>query len=207
MFRYTQKNSIKSFINERARNGFTLIEIIVSLGVFALIILIVIGIFINITRQSRQSIDTQSVYNDIRLTMELLAREFRTGKNFEIINKGYDNDCPNTSQTQDQNNYCLRLENQAGQTITFWVDDGKLFRRQNDTNNQNNNTYTEQITSNKSNTEIVRLDAILSKTENEQERITLILKAKPAGSKETQDTTILLQTSISSRNYNKQLIQ
>ncbi|MDO8676382.1 MAG: type II secretion system protein [Candidatus Azambacteria bacterium] len=62
--------------------GLTLIELMVATGIFGLVISVVFGIFILATINQRRIIALRNVGDNVRFTMESMAREIRTGKNF-----------------------------------------------------------------------------------------------------------------------------
>ena len=71
-------------LHSRARifGGFTLIELIVSLGVFIIIVTIAVGGFVSALRTQRQVAALISANNNVSLALEQMAREIRTGRNF-----------------------------------------------------------------------------------------------------------------------------
>lgn len=72
----------KSPLNDLSSNtgrGFTLIEIVVAMGIFSILLLIMLGIFSRSTFIQRRDIAEQKLQEDIRFALELLSREARTG--------------------------------------------------------------------------------------------------------------------------------
>ncbi len=63
-------------------SGLTLIELIVAIGIFGLVINIVFGIFGLAIVSQRRIIALRNIEDNIRFTIESMAREVRTGKNF-----------------------------------------------------------------------------------------------------------------------------
>lgn len=70
------KNKLKD------KKGLTLIELIVAIGVFGLVVSMAFGIFVLAIVSQRRIIALRNVEDSIRFTMESMAREIRTGKNF-----------------------------------------------------------------------------------------------------------------------------
>ena len=62
--------------------GFTLIEIIVSLGIFSIVAVIAIGALVRVTSANRQAQAIQSGINNISFIMDSMSRELRTGKTY-----------------------------------------------------------------------------------------------------------------------------
>ncbi|MDP3003999.1 MAG: type II secretion system protein [Candidatus Azambacteria bacterium] len=63
-------------------SGLTLIELIVAIGIFGLVVNMVFGIFGLAIVSQRRIIALRNVEDNIRFTIESMAREVRTGKNF-----------------------------------------------------------------------------------------------------------------------------
>lgn len=72
-------NSIKK---QTMRGGFTLAEMIVAFGIFAILITIAAGSFVRSVRIQRVALQLMAVNDNIALTMEQMMRELRTGYNF-----------------------------------------------------------------------------------------------------------------------------
>ena len=63
-------------------SGLTLIEVVVAIGIFGLVINMVFGIFGLALTSQRRIIALKNVEDNTRFTIELMAREIRTGRNF-----------------------------------------------------------------------------------------------------------------------------
>ncbi len=63
-------------------SGLTLIELIVAIGIFGLVVSMVFGIFVLAVISQRRIIALRNVEDNSRFTIESMAREIRTGKNF-----------------------------------------------------------------------------------------------------------------------------
>ena len=68
--------------NKNKEKGLTLIELIVAIGIFGLVVSMVFGIFSLAIVSQRRIIALRNVEDSIRFTIESMAREVRTGKNF-----------------------------------------------------------------------------------------------------------------------------
>jgi len=62
--------------------GLTLIELIVAMGIFGLVVSMAFGIFVLALTSQRRIIALRNVEDNIRFTIESMAREVRTGRNF-----------------------------------------------------------------------------------------------------------------------------
>jgi len=68
----------------RFQTGFTLVELLVSMSVFLILLVVAIGIFVNGLRDQRHLTDLMAVNNNVGIVLEQMAREIRTGYNFEV---------------------------------------------------------------------------------------------------------------------------
>lgn len=64
------------------KDGFTLIEMIVSLGVFTIIALISAGSFLIVLGAQKKSISAGNIQENLRITLEMMAKEIRTGTSY-----------------------------------------------------------------------------------------------------------------------------
>ena len=68
--------------NNNKENGLTMIELIVAIGIFGLVIGMTAGIFVLALSSQRRIIALRNAEDNIRFTIEAMAREIKTGKNF-----------------------------------------------------------------------------------------------------------------------------
>jgi len=67
--------------------GFSLIEMIVAIGLFAVIVIISIGILIDVSKAQMKAANVQATQDNIRFSLELLTKEMRTGSNYVLTTK------------------------------------------------------------------------------------------------------------------------
>jgi prepilin-type N-terminal cleavage/methylation domain-containing protein len=72
--KYTQEN-----------HGFTLIEIIVSLALFAVVAVVAVGAFLKIVDADRRAQAIESAVNDTNFALESMVRDIRVGSDYECI--------------------------------------------------------------------------------------------------------------------------
>lgn len=68
-------------IKQKTR-GFTLIEMIVSLGLFSVVIVVAIGALLTMVNADKQLQSEQSVMSNLAFALDSMTREIRTGTNF-----------------------------------------------------------------------------------------------------------------------------
>ncbi|MBI4132432.1 MAG: hypothetical protein HY474_02255 [Candidatus Sungbacteria bacterium] len=62
--------------------GFTLLEMVVSFGIFAVVIVTAIGAVIAISNAQVKAANTQNVQDNLRFALESMTKEMRTGRTF-----------------------------------------------------------------------------------------------------------------------------
>lgn len=95
-----------------AKKGFTLIEIIVALGIFALVMMITLGAILAIVGANKRAQAYHSVLNNLNLSIETMVRDLRTGYRYECNGSG---DCPTnpgSSVTFVSNQYAQFVEDE-----------------------------------------------------------------------------------------------
>lgn len=78
-------NFVPKFFKKKFRQnmaGLTMIELIIAVGIFGLVIGMTVGIFVLALSSQRRIIALRNVEDNARFTIEAMAREIKTGKNF-----------------------------------------------------------------------------------------------------------------------------
>ena len=102
-----------------------MIELLISISVFAVIVAVVSGVFITSLRSNRTSLALISANSDGQLAMEQMTRMIRKGQNFTVEEVDANNDF--TPDYNELKYKCLRFRYEyAGKFITYrWNKDGK----------------------------------------------------------------------------------
>jgi prepilin-type N-terminal cleavage/methylation domain-containing protein len=79
--------------------GFTLIEIIVSLALFAVVAVVAVGAFLKIIDANRRSEAIETAVNDTSFALESMSRDIRVGSDYRCTSAG----TPDTLITSDSN--------------------------------------------------------------------------------------------------------
>lgn len=74
---YTSRKSRKSSLT-----GFTLIEILVSVAIFAVVMLIALGALLAMSESDRKAQTLKSVINNLNFSIDSMSRTIRTGQNY-----------------------------------------------------------------------------------------------------------------------------
>lgn len=68
----------------KLRAGFTVVELIIAMGLFVVLISIVSGSFINALRTQRRIVALVAANDNANIVLEQMAREIRTGSDFDL---------------------------------------------------------------------------------------------------------------------------
>lgn len=105
-------------MNDPYRNekGFTVIELIVAMGVFVVIVTVAVGTFITVVRNERKLTSLMEVNNNAGGVLEQMAREIRTGYRFcDTTGQNPDAPCALFAQS-------LAFTNYQGKAVTYEYD-------------------------------------------------------------------------------------
>lgn len=162
------------------RGGFTIIELMVAMGLFITVISVIISLFLQSSRAERVVAKRAAAIDNVALVVEQIAREVRTGFGFPIIAD------PGGRKLSE-----LRFTNYRGQKVVYRARSGAIEKSIDD------GIIFSVLTS--GNVKINRLDfLVMAKSvdgaKNLTPRITIIAKAEGPF-----ESPFNLQTTISSR--------
>ncbi len=170
------------------KKGFTLIEVIVAVGIFSLVMMVALGAIISIVGANKKAQALHNVINNLNLAVESMVREMRTGYDYEC---GTGDECTSFAFKSKQINQDIsgapvavvyELKNNS---IQKSVDGGSSFL---------------QITSDDVNIEILKFYAVGINDDTKQPLVLMVLKGTAmVGGKESQFN---IQTLISQRLLN-----
>lgn len=162
--------------------GFTLIEMMVAVGVFAIVVTITSSTFITSLKGQQKSIAMQNMADNGRYAMEIMAKEIRMGKEF--------------TSGSDFIQFVSNMPNRMGKTVRFSFDAANsqiLFDDDIGTSGDD-----EPITAANSVVQALRFTVSLANP-NDQPRITIVLGISAGGATPEAASSMILQTSISPR--------
>ena len=67
------------------RTGFTLLEMIVSIGIFSVLVVAAIGVTIGVSNAQLKAANIQASQDNIRYSVELMTKEMRTGSQYALL--------------------------------------------------------------------------------------------------------------------------
>lgn len=201
----TQKGT-KYFLKKNASSfkfqasGFTLVEMLVSLAVFAVVIVLNLAIVFSISNAQKKAIALQNAEDNVRFAFESMAKEIRTGRSFHC-------DFSNPSSISSLPQNCPSggvsftfINAPAGDTVTYQILGNQLVKSS-DSNvpctlpSANNCQRITAIS-----VEITRLTFIATGTgsgDGAQPKVTVIIQGQVKDKRGIGTATLNLQTTIS----------
>jgi len=83
-FRVAKSFRLSDFRVPISYPGFTLLEMIISSGIFTALVIIAIGISLGVSNAQIKAADIQAIQDNVRFSLELMTKEMRTGTNFAL---------------------------------------------------------------------------------------------------------------------------
>jgi len=80
--RKMQRNSFR--LRRSKISGFTLLEMIISIGIFSVLVVTSIGVMLGISNAQLKAANIQATVDNIRFSMELMTKEMRTGSQYAL---------------------------------------------------------------------------------------------------------------------------
>lgn len=133
----TSKNSPPNVTRANMRKGFTLIEMIVAIGVFTTSVLIIVGSLIMLNNASRKARTERIATDNLSAAIDSMSRSMRMGTQFHCgCTAPFDVplDCPMTDALGGGGSQCIAFEGQGGDKessadqIVFRLSGGRLQR-------------------------------------------------------------------------------
>jgi prepilin-type N-terminal cleavage/methylation domain-containing protein len=94
MYKFSLEKNNRGFIHTHTRYvyGFTLIEVMVAVSIFAIVVTVGIGALMTVNKGYRQAQVQRAAIDNISFTMEAMAREIRVGRRYTCGDNGVDPD-------------------------------------------------------------------------------------------------------------------
>lgn len=169
---------------QQKKNGYTLIELLVSISVFAIVVTMVSGAFTITLKGQNKTATVQNVADNIRYAMEVIAKEVRMGDSFP------------PPGTHSDFTFTSNMPARTGNQVRFRLDNGRIMF-DDDTNPA---TAPEDSLTSSSNVNITALSFIVDgQYPTTQPRVTIVIEAESIGTKVDVATQIQTQTTVSPR--------
>ena len=103
--------------------GYTLIELIVAVGLFALIMTLAAGAYLVMIGVARQTQAVSIGINNLAFALETMTRTIRTGTNYACGTGSWPSDCPSGGTS-----FSVRSSAGVGTSYTRWGDPGVIYQ-------------------------------------------------------------------------------
>jgi len=184
------------------KNAFTLIEIMVAVGIFAILLTTFTGFFLSAVQAQRKALASQELIDNVSYNLEYISRAIRMAK------KDMAGSCLTTVgakynyETNAERNR-IRFLNYQNKCQEFFLENSQL-KEQKSTDNTAN--FEASLSLTPVNLEVVSFQLGPSdswgQVQETQPRVTLYLEIKGKGEKPELQPEIKIQTTISQRNLN-----
>ncbi|MEX0917160.1 MAG: type II secretion system protein [Candidatus Paceibacterota bacterium] len=122
MTRNQRETSSRIGVSSQSERGFTLIEIIVAVGVFSIVVLVAIGSLLSLVDTNKKAQALKSVMNNLNFALENMSRNIRTGTEYDCGSVGGDTDCANGDTR-------LTFLSSENETITYRLNGTQIERK------------------------------------------------------------------------------
>ena len=193
------------FSNSQFNRGFTLVEMLVAMFIFALVIGAIVGLFISGIRGQRNALATQRLLDQTSYNLEYMSRALRMA-----LKEGQQDPLLGDCLLEDGLNYEITNRGSGLKFINHLEgDDCQEFFLENEQLKQNKSNLPEPLLLTSNKLKITQLQFNLigqlqPPADNNQPRLTLSLKIEGRGSAAETMPKIHIQTTISQRNLDVQ---
>ncbi len=110
--------------------GFTLVEMIVSIGLFTIVLFVASSSFLTVINADRKSRTTRIAMDNLAVTLEDMTRRLRTGTAYECGGMVSLSVPPPVRDCLfgDDNNTRIAFTDQDGRRVSYYLDDGAIMR-------------------------------------------------------------------------------
>jgi len=112
-----EKKEVKGVNNPTSTSGFTIVELLVAMSVFAVLLMVAVGVFVRVIRTQRNLVHRMNINNNAGSVLEQITRDIRTGYNF----------CPNDFENGEKCDFIetnsLIFTNRNGNSANYFLED------------------------------------------------------------------------------------
>lgn len=188
---------IENWNSQRHKSGFTLLEMVVSLGIFSALVVAAIGITLGVSNAHLRASQIQTTQDNIRFSLELITKEMRTGSGYTLTAVG--NSCGGNSNPVGQPSE-ITFDTSLGDKRTYYLDiAGKRIMR---ILNGSTNCAADAVPFTAEDVEVerflMRLSGSLPGPSDGQPRVTVTLKVKAVDPRK-QGSSMEIETTVVQR--------
>ncbi|QQG45685.1 MAG: type II secretion system protein [Candidatus Sungiibacteriota bacterium] len=177
--------------NHTKKQGFTLLEMIISIGIFSVLVIASIGVTLGVSNAQIKAANIQAILDSIRFSLELITKEMRTGSGYAATSYGAA--CGGASGSE------ISFTTALGESRTYYLSPAtKTIMRMTQTTN-----CVQAVPFSSEEVNIDRLNFALSGSasgpNDGQPRVTLTMKARSKSPKYYLESSLDLQTTVAQR--------
>jgi prepilin-type N-terminal cleavage/methylation domain-containing protein len=180
-------------IGANHNRGYTLLEIIVSIGIFSLVVLVAVSTFQSINEGQRSALASQNTQESMRYALEVMSKEMRSAKaKTPKCGGNTSNKVFNMNTAQDN----LYFQNKNNECVRYYLSNNQLYIDRNGT--------PLSITPDEIRVSELKFsvkDDAIATFHTVQPTVTMAMKVEMAKTSQMHKNEIYLQTTISSRHY------
>lgn len=170
--------------------GFTLIELMVAISIFATVMGVASSMLMTSLRGQRKSITAQNVADNVRFATEMMSKEIRMGKGFTA-----DNNASACGATFCRLQFTSTMPNRYNKPVVFYLEGGQIMF-----DDDTGDAISPGTITSPQNISINSLEFVVSgNLGNSQPRITIVMRAESIGTTADVRTSLDIQTTISPR--------
>lgn len=181
--------------------GFTLLEATVAIGIFAVLMVLAVGITLSVLNAQKKVASIQSVIDNVRLSVEVMTREMRTGINFSLVDpNSFSPACPNPMASQSGIQFTDVNQNPPQRRFYYLANNYKIMRVALSSDSAIDDCLHEARPFTADDVLVDNLNMLLTGAttgpDDGQPRITISLKARSKSPKTQLETMMRLQTTV-----------
>lgn len=113
-----------SMMNIHTLRGYTLLEMVVAVGVFSMVMLVATGSYLTLINLDRESRSTTDVMTNLSFVVESMSREIRTGTAYRCDNN---QNMPNCSGVTGGTSFSFTDSRSPARRIEYFLEDGQIM--------------------------------------------------------------------------------
>lgn len=102
--------------------GFTLLEMVISIGIFSVLVVASIGVTLGVSHAQIKAANIQATLDNIRFGLELVTKEMRTGNGYRLSSA-----CNQNSGEE------ISFATSGAESRVYYLEEGRLMRLRNST--------------------------------------------------------------------------
>jgi prepilin-type N-terminal cleavage/methylation domain-containing protein len=189
---------------QKNKQGFTLLEIIVSLSIFSLVVVMAVGIFQAVLTSQQRAIVAQNEQESLKYVFEVVSKDIRSAVSSNhdcelVLGDLATNKIFNRETTLYSGSNALYFKDKNGDCTYYYIDNGVLMQRKEIVPPLTSATTPSDVLVKSFNFSII--DNSIGAVDSVQPMVTISLEIEDRTGRAIEKQNMTVQTTISSRNY------